>query len=268
MAIQAFVDESGSDKHFLMVGLVGHSEHWVKFSEEWAYCLKQPPAVSVFKMKEAAGCTGQFWGVDPKLRDAKLRSLAQIINRYAKIVTWSVIDLDAHAQTWAKMPKPHGDQYFWPFQNTIMAVCFALWDAGWRERFEVIFDEHRIWGPRARVWYPIIRENLELKEPGPGSIMPVDPMFKTDDEFLPIQAADLYAWCIRKATDDPAYTKFHWLLEELRNVSQTDYSQYYDLERMKAVMAESVRLAEDRVPTQAQLDRYNEIRALAYPKKG
>jgi hypothetical protein len=266
MPIQAFVDESGSDKHFLMVGLVGHSENWKEFSEEWAFCLKQPPAISLFKMKEAANYGGQFYGVDPTMRDAKLRSLARIINKHARIVTWSIINLEAHSETWARMPKPHCDPYFWPFQNSIMAVCYTLWDAGWRERFEIIFDEHRIWGPRARVWYPIIRENLELREPGPGTIMPIDPMFKTDNEFLPIQAADLFAWCIRKATDKQGENGFEWLLAELKNVKTTDYSQYYDLDRMKAVMVDSVRMVREEKQSDERLKRYSQIRSIAFPK--
>jgi hypothetical protein len=160
-----------------------------------------------------------------------------------------MIDLDAHAQTWARLPKPKNDPYFWPFQCTIMATCFALWDAGWRERFEIIFDEQVIYGPRAKLWYPVIRSVMKTREPEAASILPMDPLFRTDNEFVPIQASDLFAWCMRKATDDRDFKSFEWLLEELRSVNQTDYSQYYDLERMTAVQNETVRLIkEDLVP--------------------
>jgi hypothetical protein len=157
MPIQVFADESegappGVRNHFVMAGLIGHSEDWAKFSDEWRECLISGPRhLDYFKMKEAAGRNGQFFGWSEPERDDKLRAFARIINRHAKIVTWSVIDLEAHAKLWAKLSKPRSEPYFWPFQNTILAACFALWDAGWRERFEVIFDEQVIFGPRAKL---------------------------------------------------------------------------------------------------------------------
>lgn len=241
---QVFADESegaepGSRNHFVMAGLIGHSQHWALFSDEWRACLLSGPRhLDYFKMKEAAGKpSGQFHGWSLKERDDKVRDLARIINKYAQIVTWSIIDLDAHAQTWARrLPKPNSEPYFWPFQNTILATLFTLWDAGVREKFEVIFDENVIFGPRARSWYPMVREVGYVREPEASSILPVDALFRDDKEFLPLQAADLYAWTLRKANNDPSYNEFHWLLDELRNVKTTDYSQYYDLERMQSVM--------------------------------
>src|SRR5439155_17233853 len=64
--------------------------------------LFRSPAVTRFKMREAASCSGQFYGVTGTDRDAKVRVLATIINRYAKFATYSVIDLDAHAETWGR----------------------------------------------------------------------------------------------------------------------------------------------------------------------
>lgn len=250
--IQAYVDDSGNrgnTRHFVLAGLVGHSEDWAAFSEEWAACLAESPSVSVFKMAHAAARSGEFYRWTEQMRDDKLRALARIINRHAKIATWSAIDLEAHAETWAKrLPKPHSETYFYPYHCTIMATCFALWDRGWREPFEIIFDEQVVFGPRARAWYPIVKGVVAHKEPEAVAIMPVDPMFRSDTDFLPIQAADLFAWCIRKATDDPTFTRFEWLLAEMPNVKQTDYSQYYDRERMESVMAQTEAIMRDGLP--------------------
>jgi hypothetical protein len=254
MAIQVFADESegatpGHGRHFVMAGLIGYSEDWAVFSDEWRLALASGPRnLDYFKMKEAAGCSGQFFGWLESERDKKLIQLASIINRYAKIVTWSVIDLDAHAKVWGKLPKPQSEPYFHPYQNTILAACFALWDSGLREPFEMIFDKHLIFGPRARRWYPVIQAIGKIREPEASKILPVDPMFKDDREFLPLQAADLYAWCIRRASNEPSYTKFHWLLEHLQNVQATDYSQYYDEERMKSVNRVTMEHLRDGLP--------------------
>jgi hypothetical protein len=181
-----------------------------------------------------------LFGWSVAARDQKFIQFASIINRYAKIVTWSVIDLVAHKKIWGALPKPQCEPYFHPFQNTILAACFALWDAGHRERFEMIFDQHVIFGPRARRWYPMIYEIAKMREPEAAQILPVDPMFRDDNEFLPLQAADLYAWSIRRATNQPSYSEFHWLLEHLSSVQATDYSQYYDEERMTSVAMQTI----------------------------
>ncbi|MER9474373.1 DUF3800 domain-containing protein [Mesorhizobium sp. M0520] len=243
MPVQAFVDDSGGkgqSRHFVLAGLIGQAEAWALFSEEWSACLASPPFIRTFKMRDAASCSGQFFGVTKPARDNKLRALARIINRYAEIVTWSVIDLEAHANTWGKAAvKPQRDPYFWPFHNTIMATCLTLWDAQWRERFEIIFDEQLVFGPRAKRWYPVMKEILKHREPEAATILPADPIFKTDDDSLPLQAADLWAWCLRRSTDDPSFKEFEWLLPEMTNVKQTDYSQYYDEDRMLNVIDQS-----------------------------
>ncbi|MGD0864656.1 MAG: DUF3800 domain-containing protein [Rhizomicrobium sp.] len=265
MVIQAFVDDSGgkgTTRHFVLAGLIGSSEEWAEFSDEWSACLRQPPTIKCFKMKDAAGCVGEFRRMGEQQRDAKLRKLARIINRYPKITTYSMIDLEGHAQTWGKRPKPQSDPYFWAYQATIMAVCHTLWDAGWRERFEIIYDEDVIFGPRARLWYPVIKRMMEILYPDQSAILPTDPMFKSDDDFLPLQAADMFAWCRRNATDKRDHEVFSWLIEELSNIQETDYSQYYDLQRMQTVLAESARLVQaNDVPTE-MLEMYRATAAL------
>jgi hypothetical protein len=243
VTFQCFVDDSGGvghSRHFVLAGLIGSSAGWASFADEWRACLDEEPSIGTFKMREAANLRGEFLGWSKEARDDKLRALARIINRHPRILTYSVIDLDAHSETWRKrLTKPMNEVYFHPFHNTIMATCFTLWDAGWREPFEIIFDEQVIFGPRAKAWYPIIRAIVQHREPEAAQILPVEPMFRKDEDFLPLQAADLAAWCIRRATDDPTYKQFEWLLDEMKQLQGTDYSQYYDRERMESVWAQT-----------------------------
>lgn len=247
MPVQAFVDDSGGkgqSKHFVLAGLVSNSERWEHFSQEWSRCLDQSPRIDVFKMREAASRTGAFHRFSEEQRDSRLRTLAQIINRYAEFAIWTMIDLEAHAQMWAKLEKPKSEVYFWPFHTLILGTCFDLWEeCKWREPFEIIFDEQLIFGERARKWYPLMREIVRIKHPEEFAILPADPLFRKDDECLPIQAADLWAWCLRKDSDEPSAKSFEWLLEEMPNVSQSHYCNFYDLDRMKSVDEESLRIA-------------------------
>lgn len=246
-----------------MAGLISHSELWAKFSDEWRACLDNYPRIGYFKMNEAAGLGGEFRRFTKLQRDNKLRELARIINRHVRAVTFSCIDLDAHADTWAKhLPKPNNEEYFWPYQNTIMATCFELWDIGWKERFEIIFDEQVIFGPRARVWYPLVQDIAKHREPEAATILPMDPMFKDDKDFLPLQAADLFAWCMRRGTDAPDNTPFTWLLDELKAVSLSNYSQYYDRARMNAVLDETRRILREGSVPPALLEKYRDIMTL------
>lgn len=143
-----------------------------------------------------------------------------------------------------------------------MAVCHQLWDNGYRDRFEIIYDTDVIFGLRAKLWYPVIKKALELEYPEQAKILPIEPMFRSDDELLPLQAADMFAWCMRNATDKQDIEAYTWLLKEMPNVRGTDYSQYYDLERMKKVQAESERLVrENKAPTEI-VDIYRQTREL------
>lgn len=248
MPVQVFVDDSGGKgqtKNFVLAGLVSDSERWAHFSLEWASCLGQYPHIKVFKMNEAASLTGAFYRFTEEQRDRLLQELAQIINRHVEFAIWTMIDLEAHAQTWGKLEKPKSEAYFWAFHTLILGTCFDLWEeCGWKEPFEAIFDEQLIFGERARSWYPLIRELMQSTYPQEFTILPSEPMFAKDDDRLPIQAADLWAWCLRKNTDNPTAKSFEWLLEEMKNVSQSNYCNYYDRERMSEVIKESIRIAQ------------------------
>jgi uncharacterized protein DUF3800 len=111
MPVQVFADESGGKgqgRHFVMAGLIAEAESWAAFSNEWTACLDRPHErtgrrVRLFKMTEAANCTGGFYGLNDQERDNKLVEFARIINRHVKYVTASVIDLDAHARLLAPL---------------------------------------------------------------------------------------------------------------------------------------------------------------------
>ena len=243
MPVQVYADDSGGKgqgRVFIIAGLMAYAENWARFSDEWQACLNQQPRLRYFKMREAAACHGEFHGFSEMQRDDRLRQFAQIINRYADICTYTALDLEAFKDIMGKgKRKPFSEPYFWPFQNFIIGSCVELWECNIRERFEVIFDEHVIFAPRVKLWYPVLKAMWELREPEDSQIMPTEPMFRRDDEFLPIQAADLFAWCFRKGTEvgGGAERPFEWLLKEMPNVSLSDHRQYYDKERQESVMA-------------------------------
>lgn len=248
MPVQLFVDDSGGkghSRHFVLAGLVSDSGRWERFCNEWQACLAENPPIPLFKMREAAALTGAFRRFTEKERDDRLKKLANIINNNVEFAIWTAIDLDAHAETWSKIGKPSSDPYFWCLHTLVLGVCFDLWQTcNWREPFEAHFDEQVIFGDRAAKWLPFISELMRHRHPTESPLLPREIIFCKDDDHPQVQAADLWAWCIRRNTDNPEEKAFEWLLSEMKNVSQSNYCNYYDLERMSAVVSESQRIAD------------------------
>ena len=267
MPIQVFVDESGGKgqtRHLVLAGPIAPSEDWACFSDEWHRALVETPAIDLFSMREAAALQGRFHGWTATARDAKLRRLAELVNRYAQIMIYFAIDLNVHATEWgARRPKPFKDPYFWPFHCIIMGATFDLWDRGLREPFEIMFDENVVFGPRAKAWYPVIRETIRLREPEAFSIMPVDPMFGSDSDFLPLQAADLLAWMFRNGSRPDYDHAFDWLLPLFSSMDLSTYSGVYDRERVAGVNEESLdhmrRFREDPEYMRALVDKHKDL---------
>ena len=262
MPVQVFVDDSGGKGHsrnLVLVGLGADAEMWAAFSTDWEKCLKAEPSINLFKMHHAANLTGEFRGWSSEARDEKLKSLASVINQYARLAIFAGFDLEAHQKTWEKaLGHPMKDCYFFAFYVVVLGFTFQLWEYGLRERFEIIYDEQAIFGPRFKYCYPVLRETLKIKGAKEYGIMPVEPMFKKDDEFLPLQASDLYAWCFRRNTDNPEEKAFEWLLPHLSNIKGSDYISYYDEERMQSVLAEANENLKNGIPKELQ-DAYKKL---------
>jgi hypothetical protein len=78
MPIQVVADESvgaepGTRSHFVMAGLIGHSEDWAEFSTEWDICLKSGPRrcrssnPACTRLRLSGGrCRDCRWGFQPE----------------------------------------------------------------------------------------------------------------------------------------------------------------------------------------------------------
>ncbi len=262
MPIQIFADESGSSGqgiHMVMAGLISDCESWLEFSNEWRSCLDEYPKIPIFKMSHAANLSGHFRNWKEEDRDSKLRKLAQIINRHVRCIMWSVIDVQAHSEILSKLPKPNNHPYFYLFHTLILGTCFELWQAGLREKFEIIFDEQLSTGKKAKKYFTVIREIMRIKHQNEFEILPADTIFRKDDDFMPLQAADLFAWCIRYNTDNPNSEAFGWLLSEMKNVKASEFSCYYDKDRMRNLLNMTYEiLEEDDIPKDIH-DMYKSI---------
>lgn len=232
MPIQAFIDDSGGvgqTNHFVLAGYIGQAEDWAAFSDEWRAICDREPKTMPFKMWEAAHLVGAFAGWSVEARDQRVRALAEIIVRYPFTTFHCITDLEGFSKTIPEaVQKRMAQPYVFAFQMTIMGVAYELLERGQTERFEIIFDEQVIFGPRAVEWYQLIKV---LADDDVGAIMPVQPMFKSDDEVMPLQAADLLAWMFRRDVDDEPHS-FGWLGRLFNSMHLSEHSQFVDEERM------------------------------------
>lgn len=193
MPIQVYVDESVSEgQQFVFAGFIGAAEQWAAFSDRWHDVVGQ---TQPFKFSEFASANKRFGPETTK--GARLSQLIATMKGAGFTRISVAIGIPPHAEMserWDAIELAF--PYCYAFQLMIVAVALELLEQGHRgERFEIFFDEQVILGPRAKRWYPLIRELCVSEEI--RSILPAEPFFRTDDEVMALQAADLYAGLVR-----------------------------------------------------------------------
>jgi hypothetical protein len=201
MILQAFFDDSGNEPNspvFVLAGLISTYERLAKFSDDWQSVLDESPRLDYFKMAEAEHFNKQFRkarGWDSRKRDKRLSKLTGLISQY---VIGGVYAHLAHERfnLWIKsirVPKRFSGQdhpYFVLFYTALRLVAELRKNAFRDAQCDVIFDTQGSLGADAIYHWNRIREI-------PGySYDP--PIFRDEKEFLPLRAADLYAWHLRR----------------------------------------------------------------------
>jgi hypothetical protein len=268
MPMQAYVDESGDKGQgdwLTLVGLIASAEEWAKFSDDWRAVLNQPPAVSAWHMREAVNLKEEFRRWSAEERDARLRQLSDVVNKYQITALHASVDIPAYMEFMAPLidvpfsvrrkkssaKRVIHEPYWIGFNAIIMAVCYELIDQGATERFEIIFDEKKIFGPRVRAWYPAMRIWMDPHE---DAIMPVDPVFRDDKEFVPLQCADLLAWILHRdlIENDGNSTflsprraqgtgrSFDWIKNAMHGLVWSGHRQLFDRARLQGIRRRAI----------------------------
>lgn len=240
--MQAWFDESGGKGqggYLTLGGLIGEAEEWAAFSDEWAQELTASRALGYLSMSDAALLGGEFHRWAAWERDAKVRRLAAKVNGFHFTLIHCSVDLVAHQELFPSVParrkgkavkrlKTFADPYFLCFHLLCTAVCVELMKRHITQRFELFFDENDVMAPRVKEWYPIYLSQLRPEE---RAVMPIEPLFRDDKEFMPLQAADLVAYVIRSDLSKIPHP-FHWIWKTMRGLTQSRYSQIWDRQRL------------------------------------
>lgn len=240
--LQAWIDDSGvkgQGAWMALAGLIGSAEEWEEFTDLWDAELHREPPIDYLSTSDAATRTGQFSRWPVSKRDAKVRRLARIANRFPFTIVSISVDLAAYADFFAGTQIPRKGKavrlmrmltqqpYLFCFQNVCSAVCIELRKRGVTEQIDLLFDDQFIMEPRIEEWYPLYLTGLE---PEQRVIMPPRPIFRDDKEFKPLQAADLVAW-IDRAEAEGGYHPFGRLRRDTKNLTRSRYCARWHRER-------------------------------------
>jgi hypothetical protein len=198
--LQVYVDDSASDdgdQRLFLAGYINTADKWIRFSDAWQEELDHSPRINYLKMSEANNLGGEFRGWTAAARDEKLRGLARVIRHFSPASIHSSISR-ADFKTIVSPVAPYGFNrpYFYCFQAIIVPLVNSMLEYGLpKVPVDFIFDEQEGMGEEARFFYRIIRDGQPAAV---RSMLSSDPIFRDDKQVLPLQAADMLAWHVRR----------------------------------------------------------------------
>lgn len=202
--LQAFIDDSASDtgdQRLFLAGYVNTADQWIAFSNAWEEALKEHPAIEYFKMSEAHSLKGQFERWQEKDRDAKVSRLAKVIRDFDVLsIQVSVSRTDYNRIIRPVAPHGLGNAYFTLFYGVIITLTRTHQQMGITMPVDFIFDEQGGMGQQTALFYDYVKSQ---QIPELQGLLGVQPIFRDDKKVMPLQAADMLAWKIRREHEYP-----------------------------------------------------------------
>ena len=219
LTLQAYFDDSGAKgqgRWMALSGLFGEAEIFASLADEWRLNLAgpyPPGRIKYFKMDEAVTKDGQFNHWTDENRDAKVRQMAKLLNRGDLLQVGGLLDLAAYekyAPLYRHIKAQQGDEqrfhtmdqpYLMLFQAVFTTTIAEAVKRGATTPIDIVFDQQDLFRGTIMAGYPGIRDEYK-SDPKEFAVLPYYPMFRDDQEFLPLQGADLLAGEMRLAAED------------------------------------------------------------------
>lgn len=194
--LEAFVDESEHDGLFVMAGYVASREDWESFSREWQAVLDlddhQNKPMPRLKMSTMARSRAY--------RRAEL--FYRVIERHVSAAFSISIprdDLDAAVAEfnwpeWVVDQDRMTNPYYFAFRCVQEGLARVLRPFNLKGPVQFTFDSHTS-GPLCLDHWDLLKASCT---PEIASTFAGQPLFRKEEEQLPLQAADLYAFWVRK----------------------------------------------------------------------
>lgn len=189
MALQAFIDDSmASGEVLVLAGYISTAEKWSTFSDEWRQRLEMRPRLARFKMNEVdLGSELQMERVRHFYRVIEDHVLAQVA---IAVPCRELNELVPRFDVQQFLVNP----YFLAHKVIVNVTAQLQREAGLTDPIDFVFDK-RSEEPRLLQAFQYYMGTLP---PEFSEVTGAMPIFRDDVEFLPLQAADLLAWWMRK----------------------------------------------------------------------
>lgn len=199
LMLQVYIDDSGKPDQSevqVLAGYLASAERWAAFSNEWQSILDEN-GIAEFHMSEAWRLSRRYQS--PLVRNALLVRLIECIQCYAEHAFVSSLPYDAYHHWFATKEAPQFRflrPYFFGFHSVLTQVYQYAFHNRFNQRVEVIFDEQG--GESQRLILNAMDEFRSIADREfPGLVIPT-PSFQSDRDALPLQAADMLAWLVRR----------------------------------------------------------------------
>ncbi|MGB0063333.1 MAG: DUF3800 domain-containing protein [Terracidiphilus sp.] len=224
--LKFFVDDSGSDASrdglFVLHGYIMEGPRWEDFADRWDAQLKRPDffPISYCRMADAEAGTGPFSGIDSVFRKRKVKDLAGVIHECHPSaigckMTWKNYNEIVKGKVDSRLDNPYAILFFQvmrgvtEFQLKINNEIPDEVKAQFKREHGIeiaikpvdfVFDDQGPAGLQCLQWWGA----LKARVPEPHlTVIGNTPQFKDDREVVPLQAADMLAWHIRREYEYP-----------------------------------------------------------------
>jgi hypothetical protein len=214
--LQAYFDESYSEvgrKCVYMAGYVTYASTWAEFSDVWDQQCKASPRIDYLHMVEAQNLRDQFKGWRPDDRDRKVLALASVVRHFRP---WA-ISCSVSREDYSELVTPYApfqmkSPYFACFYGIVLGLARLQSRLGNPIPLDLIFDE------QASQWDVLMAYDFVKAEQRPdiAAAMGSAPIFRNDKQILPLQAADMLAWHLRRDAEGTADAQHQKTLHVLR----------------------------------------------------
>lgn len=203
--LTAYIDDSGWDGKspvFVLAGYVSSTEKWSAFSDEWRAVLNlpHPTTLPYLKMADAYQLrkrSSVFRGWTEEDRDSRLKEFCPVINRHVEHGVAIVVPIEAHRRHFKGLfaPEALDRPYFLSFFSLASLIAAVVRTVGYNEKVELIYDTQE--NESKSFFMDQFEKFMQAAPPSAAGLFNV-PKWEDDKDVLPLQAADMLAWHIRR----------------------------------------------------------------------
>ncbi len=204
--LAGYFDESGLDEKsqtFCIGGYVADSKDWFELTRAWERLLVEA-GVSYFHMAEFESRQGEFKDWSDAKRFGFIKDLLALINSTdvwgigCGVVKADYERISAEFIARGKVtPRWYRHPYLLAFQHCLVETCIQAEDVHPREKIAFVFDQQAEFHARAEKVY----DELTSSGKWPRAFRLGSLRFASKRDAIPLQAADLMAYELRKALD-------------------------------------------------------------------